>query len=155
MDSQEEFCRGESVSNFLLHRNPRNDTRPSTRFGLLLQPRLKGLLRVFEVASRIEYVRGPARVDRHIKEIPGSVRRREIEAVAKERERGEPADGSAAEAREGLPREGVEMLVQDQERMFIRVATQLWRRFGAVQFLERFSEVHDDLADIVCVSIRT
>lgn len=47
------------------------------------------------------------------------------------------------------------MLVQDQERMFIRVVTQLWRRFGAVQFLERFSEVHDNLTDITCVSLRT
>ena len=83
MGSQEEFWRGEGVADFLLHRNPRNHTSPSTRFGLLLQPRLKGLLRVSEVASRVEYVRGPARVDRHAEEILGSVRRREIEAVAK------------------------------------------------------------------------
>lgn len=155
MGSQEEFWRGDGVADFLLHRNPRNDTRPSTRFRLLLQPRLKGLLRVSEVTSRVEDVRGPARVDRHVEEILGSVRRREIEAVAKERERGEPADGSAAQAREGLPRERVEMLVQDQERMFTMVATQLWRRLGAVQFLERFPEVHDNLAGIICVSPRT
>lgn len=83
MGSQEEFWRGEGVADFLLHRNPRNHTRPSTRFGLLLQPRLKGLLRMSEVASRVEYVRGPARVDRHVEEILDSVRGREIEAVAK------------------------------------------------------------------------
>ena len=155
MGSQEEFWRGDGVADFLLHRNPRNDTRPSACFGLLLQPRLKGLLRVSEIASRIEYVRGPARVDRHVEEILCSVLSREIEAVAKERERWEPADGSAAQAREGLPRERVEMLVQDQERMFTMVATQLWRRLGAMQFLERFPEVHDNLAGIICVSLRS
>ena len=133
-NAQEHVRRGQTVAHLDLERRSTDDAAPGVALLLRTQEGLKRLLRVLEVAGRVEDEEGPLRVD-------GAKVRAQAEAVEQEAERGHAADGMTAQDWQRLPREGLDRLVQDEDQ----VAVGRIRGDADVQLLERGPEIDDNL----------
>lgn len=98
-DAQEELCPCQTLLHLFLERRPRDDASPAVLVGLLAEPRLEGLLRVLEVAARVDEVRGAGVVDDKVVRRSWRAICGEVEAIAEEGEGRQATDGTAAETR--------------------------------------------------------
>lgn len=148
-NAQEEVIVGKSDLDLLVAGHSTDDPAPSRVVLHLLQPWFKRSLSAPEVSSGIEEERSPRGVnDDFVRVLDGLVvavsSGSEVNAVAKEGERRNAADGPLAEARDRLPGEGLDRLIEDEEDVLVRVG----RASGvSMKLFECGANVDDDLGE--------